>query len=78
MKVTPNPKCASCENHAGVLIDGFSGPVGYHDICITPADPFELEGYTLLPMDDDKYFIDDFKNMHGDCKFYSTDDLIEL
>ena len=70
MKVTPSPKCASCANYSPVIIDGLSGPVGYYDKCITPEEPFELEGYTPLSMNYDEYFIDGFENMCGECKFY--------
>ena len=72
MKVTPNPMCSSCENHTDAMIDGFAGPVGHHDMCITPVDPFVLEGYTALSVHDE-YFIDGFENMRGECKFYKRD-----
>lgn len=78
MKVTPNPKCDSCKNHTGVFIDGFSGPVGYHDMCITPEEPFELEGYTPLTTHYDEYFIDGFMDMRGECKFYVLDEVLEV
>ena len=73
MKLNPNPKCASCVWHHSVLIDGFSGPVGHHDICVLPDYSFkEIEGYTPLAQYDE-YFIDGFMDMHGECKYYKYD-----
>lgn len=74
MKVTPNPMCSSCENCNDAMIDGLAGArlVGQHYMCITPADPFVLEGYTALNKYDE-YCVDGFENMSGECKFYKKE-----
>lgn len=70
MKINPNPKCRSCVHYNDVFIDGYSGLVGHHYLCIIPRE--SMEGYTALGYDDE-FVIDDFYNGHRECKFYEED-----
>lgn len=78
MKATPNPQCKYCKHRSVVYIDSFRDPVGFHNICSTKSEPFEINGMVFTTNCNDEVIIDGFADMGGKCDYFDKHDLDSL
>ena len=78
MKVKPNPQCKYCKHRNMVDIYGFGDLVGWHNICSTEAEPFEINGIVFTTSYNDEVIIDGFTDMDGECDYFDKHDLDSL